>query len=315
MAISLGNHLTLTPQANQSSPYTETFDLADTTKAIVVNITIYDTSATDGVVSGITYGGDAMTNSSIVYEADCDGHLSTWYLNSPSVSSTVIDVAFGGIVTDLMGSITEITGGFVAEDSTPATSSSGNGSPSISWSTVAADTVVFGCTLTDQSAGNKITCDSTGSIYIQDVGGDTVAAAVVVASSAGSHSVSWSDSDNDEDWVAYGAAYKEGLAQVNDDLEAQWANLVNDDLEAQYDMFNLVNDDIEAQWDIANLVNDDLEAQWDIANVVNDDLDAQYDILNLVNDDLEVIYDIAAGAVAAVTTISAALKRKIRLGF
>ena len=291
MAISLGSHHTLTAQANANSPYEEAIDLGDSTTAIVACVTIYDTSDTDGVVSGIKFGGSAMTQSAISYEADSAGHLSIWYLNSPSVSSTVIDISFGGTVTDLMGSVTEIIGAEIEEDSTPATSSSGNGSPAISWTPSSTNVLVFGCALSDQSVGSKITCDSTGSIYVEDVGSDTVVAACAI----GSTIISWSDSDNDEDWTANGAAYKEStVSQVNKDLDVQYdmRELVNKDLDVQYDMRELIYDDLNVQYDILSSVNKDLDVQYDMRELVNKDLDIQYDMRELVNKDLDTQYDV-----------------------
>ena len=110
MALSIGNHHVLSPKANSTNPSTWTGnDLHDSTTAIVVCITIYDTSSGDGVVSAVSYGALSLTSSTVYYDSLCDGHCSIWYGNAPSVASAqTLTITHGGTVTDIAGSITEI---------------------------------------------------------------------------------------------------------------------------------------------------------------------------------------------------------------
>lgn len=207
MAIAVGNIRNFTPSANASSPQTIT-GYAPSGRTLVVVITIYDTSATDGVVSSVTHAGQNLTQGTLTYDATSDGHISIWYLLEAPTTYDDIVVTFGGTVTDFMGTAFSIRSDsplYVDSTGTPAT---GNGDPSITWSTNATDTIAIAGMLDDQSVGSKVTSDNT-ELYTQDVGSDTVGAAYAIRTSSGSQTLSWTDTDADEDYVVAGMAFAE----------------------------------------------------------------------------------------------------------
>lgn len=318
MTITVGTQTNSGNQANQPSPFTWQHSTDADTVAVAVVVTIYDTSSSDGVVSGITYDGKTLTLRLVEYDATCDGHLCIGERINADVASITngdVVVSFGGTVTDFVAEIINIetTGGSLEYDSVDA-KNVGNGSPmTTSWSTVetSEDCIAFGVGLNDQSKSGTIAITVGSDLYIMDVGSDNVFAGYnIYAGGTATATLTWTESDADEDFIVTGCAYVEAvaLAQVNKDLQAKWDinNLVNKDIEAQYDIDVLVNKDLEAKydifvlvnkdlqgvWDITELVYKDIQAVWDMEGAVSKDLEAQYDILNLINKDIEAQYDI-----------------------
>jgi hypothetical protein len=212
MALGWNNHHTLTPQANQSSPYQESFDLADVSTAIVVTITIYDTSSTDGVVSGITFAGDSMTEIFKYYDSVCDGHISAWLLNNPNTSgSQPLIVSFGGTVTDLMGSVSEVTGGSIEEDVSSSLVTGSSSPLYVGWTSTPSETHLgIGCMVTDQATVGRLSTPVPAlEIHITDLGSDCCGASRnTYVSGPGAKAFQWIDSDADEDWCGAAASLK-----------------------------------------------------------------------------------------------------------
>jgi hypothetical protein len=272
---------------------------------VVVVVTIYDTSSSDGVVSAVTFDGKPLTSRFVEYDATCDGHISVWEranADIQSITDGVVSVTFGGTVTDFEAEIINVESslGTFQYDSVDA-KNVGNGSPmTTSWSmsNSSAPAIGFGCGLNDQSKSGTIAITTGSSLYIDDVGADNVFAGYRIENGGVSTmTLEWTESDADEDFIVSGCAYVEvaGPSQVNKDLQAVWdiRNLVNKDLAAQFDIFNLVNKDLAAQYDIFNSVNKDLQGVWDIQELVNKDLQAVWDMEGVVSKDLQAVWDIA----------------------
>lgn len=217
ITVDTGNISVATPAANASSPQTFSHTCGANVDALVVKVTIYDTSSSDGVVSGVKYNGVSFDSpaATLYYDPLCDGHCSVWLLPNPIIGdSYTVEVSFGGVVTDFEAAATgiESTVGTFAKDSngTPATGTSGD--LSITWNTIAINTIVFSCSLDDQTDAGKVHPQST-QIYNVDVG-DVVSAQYEIRTSSGSQTQTIVDDDGDEDWVIVGAAFKEVLAPV-----------------------------------------------------------------------------------------------------
>lgn len=182
-------------------------------ESAIVVVTVYDTSSTDGLITALditeSYNGTAhaLTKVDEYYDGTCDGHVSIWYTNDTKYytpGTQYLRATFGGTCTDIMAAVmfldTEI------EVDATATEATGNGSPSITWSTVDPDTICVAASISDQSVTTNITCNDT-SIYSEDLGSDSGLAAYAIRDSTGSQTIDWTDTDNDEDWVAVGASF------------------------------------------------------------------------------------------------------------
>ena len=212
ITVDTGNITIATPQVNAGSPQSFDHTCGANVDGLVVVVTIYDTSGTDGVVSGVKYNGISFDSpaATLYYDALCDGHVSVWLLPSPITGDSYpVEVSFGGVVTDFEAAAIgiESTIGTFAKDSngTPATGTSGD--LTITWSTVATDTICFAAALDDQTDDAKVHPQET-EIYTVDVG-DVVSAEYAIRSSSGSQTMTIVDDDGDEDWVIVGAAFKE----------------------------------------------------------------------------------------------------------
>jgi hypothetical protein len=220
ITVDTGNITVATPQANVGSPQTFAHTCAADVDGLVVVITIYDTSSSDGVVSGVKYNNVSFDSpaATIYYDSLCDGHVSVWLLPNPDTGDSYdVEVTFGGTVSDFEAAAVGIKSsiGTFDKDSngTPATGTTGN--LTITWDTVAEDTIAFSASLDDQADAAKVHPQET-QIYNVDVG-DVVSAQYAIRSSSGSQTMTVVDDDGDEDWVIVGAAFYEilGTPQVN----------------------------------------------------------------------------------------------------
>jgi hypothetical protein len=218
ITVDTANITVATPQTNESSPSTFSHTCGANVDALVVVVTIYDTSDTDGVVSGVKYNNVSFDTpaATIYYDALCDGHCSIWLLPSPITGdSYTVEVSFGGTVTDFEAAAIGIEGtvGTFAKDSngTPNTGTTGN--LTIAWDTVETNTIVFSCSLDDQGTAGKVHPQST-EIYNVDVT-DIVSAQYEIRTQSGSQTQTIVDDDGDEDWVIVGAAFKEVAGTPN----------------------------------------------------------------------------------------------------
>ncbi|MHC4240461.1 MAG: hypothetical protein ACYSUC_12055, partial [Planctomycetota bacterium] len=206
--------------ANATSPQTWSHTTGANVDMIVVCVTIFDISATDGVVSAVTFDGKSLTSSFVEYDVTCDGHVSVWYRANSDIANVTggtVSVAFGGTVTDFEASAIGVQGtlGSFDEDST-GTKATGNGAPSVAWTTTNTNTIVFDAALSDQKDPKLSADGSQVEIHNTDLVADHGLASYLISSST-SVTMSWTDIDNDEDWVTNGAAYYETLdtPQIN----------------------------------------------------------------------------------------------------
>lgn len=198
------------PVASPTSLYYWTHKCGLDVDMLVVVITIYDTDPDDGVVSQVTYLGDDFTEATQYFDATADAHVSVWYLLDPTLDTiSNIMVYFGGTVTDFEGSSVGVEGtlGSFELDST-GTPATGNGSPSISWTTTNSNTVVFDAAISDNKDPKLSADGSQVEIHNSDFGSDQGLSSYLLSSST-SVTMSWTDLDDDEDWCIVGAAFNE----------------------------------------------------------------------------------------------------------
>src|SRR3972149_4823120 len=69
------------------------------TKALVVVVMGVDSSATDAVVSGVTFGGVALTSARARYKPNGE-FFHIWYLRNPTIAVGAVAVTLGGSCTD-----------------------------------------------------------------------------------------------------------------------------------------------------------------------------------------------------------------------
>lgn len=226
MTLSVLGTQTGTAKTNDNThqiPYTgaSSINAPNGTLAIVLVTVTYDTSPTDSALSfaNCYWGGTSLslTKSDEYYDSACGGNVSIWYMNKPTnfafEDATLVSWGTGGTCTDLMGALIFV--GCKIEEDVIATEATGNGSPSITWSTSAITALAVAGSLSDQSVGGNLSCNDT-SIFIEDVGSDTALACYALRTSSGSQTLDWTDTDNDEDWVAVGVSYKEyGTIEVS----------------------------------------------------------------------------------------------------
>jgi hypothetical protein len=219
-AVSVSYTFTATPGTNTSVLSMTTMEPNGDEKSIVCVVSIFDTSSSDGVISSLKIqdnnapggtGDYEFTKADEYYDSTCDGHVSIWYINESDVPTEPLDSWFYSVVITTTGTVSDIMAGLIYLDkeisldatATPATN---NGSPTITWSTSDPDTIAVSAALSDQSVGARITCNDT-SLFIEDVGGDTALGCYAIRTSSESQTLDWTDSDNDEDWVAVGASF------------------------------------------------------------------------------------------------------------
>src|SRR3989304_1902300 len=70
------------------------------TKALVVVVMGVDSSATDSVVSGVTFGGTALTSARARYKPN-GAFFHFWYLKNPAIAVGAVAVTMGGSCTDV----------------------------------------------------------------------------------------------------------------------------------------------------------------------------------------------------------------------
>jgi hypothetical protein len=214
MTITFGTSTDFTPTANATSPQTQEITIAAGVELLIVVVTIYDISATDGVVSGVTWNGAALASSFVSYDATSDGHISVWWKALPAAATANVSVAFGGVVTDFMASAVQVQGtvGSFAED-VVGTVNISNGSPTCAVTPVASATFAISAMLDDQAIGTKVNDDGNSTeIYKTDVGNDTVGASYDILASTAEKTFLWIDDDADEDFIMRAVTFKEVVA-------------------------------------------------------------------------------------------------------
>ncbi len=216
MTLTKGTETQFDHNANAGSPQAQEVIVPSGVEALIVIVTIWDTSSSDGVVSGVTFNGSEVFSEEILaFDSGTGAHLSIWLLLAPTATTADVSVAFGGTVSDFKATVVEVqsTVGTVAVDSTGALNT-GNGDPTISWTTIDADTITFAAALDDQQVGSRVTVVTGNDLYIVDIGADTVMASYLIHTSAGSKTHDWDDSDQDEDFAVIGLALFESLGST-----------------------------------------------------------------------------------------------------
>jgi hypothetical protein len=210
IAVDIPNITIATPETNASSPQQFSHECSTDVKLLVVTVTIYDTSSSDGVVSGVTYNGDPLDDAALYYDSLCDGHVSIWWMALPDTgSSYTVEVTFGGQVTDFEAAAVGVEGalGSFALDASGGENTGTTGDLFVTWDAVAEDSISFAAALDDQTDAGKVTPAET-EIYTVDVG-DVVSAEYAIRSASGSQTMTIADADGDEDWVIVGAGFYE----------------------------------------------------------------------------------------------------------
>lgn len=99
MALTIG-----TPTSSGNKAASSGFSFNNTpdanTKALVVVVTGVDSSATDSVVSGITFGGVALESARARYKPN-GAFFHIWYLKNPTIALGSVAVTMGGACTDV----------------------------------------------------------------------------------------------------------------------------------------------------------------------------------------------------------------------
>jgi hypothetical protein len=317
ITVDTGNLTTNQSSANQASPWSFNHTCGANVDYLVVGIIIFDSSDTEGAVSGVKYNSIDMTelHSRNQIGAVIDCSLWLFGLEDPGTGNSYsVSVTMGGKCTDIAGFAIGIEGtvGTYEVDATPAYNLIENADgPYVTFTPGVSDTIALFVGGSNQGTASKLTVKSgQTSLCDIDAGNDWMLGSYVIYSSGGSKTVGWDDADADEDNLGLCITLKEAAdaSQVNKDIQLLWdiaelVNkdtqllwdinvLVNKDTQLLWDIFNLVNKDTQLLWDIANLVNKDIQLLWDMEGSVNKDIQLLYDILNLVNKDTQLVWDI-----------------------
>src|SRR3972149_9296675 len=93
-----------TPTSSGNQTGTSGFSFNNTpdanTKALVVVVMGVDSSATDAVVSGVTFGGVALESARARYKPNGE-FFHIWYLKNPTIAVGSVAVTLGGTCTDV----------------------------------------------------------------------------------------------------------------------------------------------------------------------------------------------------------------------
>jgi len=181
-------------------------------RILIVNVGARGASSTNIAISGITYGGVALTKAtSGFYNGGSDAANASaeqWYLVAPAVGTGSISITYTGTVSH--SAATSISA-FNVNQTSPL-NVSGNGNGTASNPSVAVTTTVNNCFVVD-SVYDKYGLDLTigaGQTLIESQlgvngGGDRYASSYERKGVAGSVTMSWSG--NNEDWASAVGAY------------------------------------------------------------------------------------------------------------
>jgi len=219
MTISVGTITGFTPGGNANSPQSQALTLGSGIEMLVVTTSFYDTSSTDGIISGITWNTtENFLEGTMHYDATCGGHVSIWYLLDPSPATSNVIISYGGTLTDFTAQIIEVNGtvGTFEVDvvATPTAGIGGLNEPYTGDMVTSAASIMFGSFLDDETVGSQLSLTSLNStsIYIFDAGSDTVGSAYREETVSGTYAITWENSAQDQDWTAVGIAFKEATA-------------------------------------------------------------------------------------------------------
>jgi len=163
---------------------------------LVVLVGVVDSTLGDRTISGVTYNGDALTNTGVTSDDATEGfRTEIWYRINPDTGGAYdVVVTAGGKCTDLAGMSSSVTGSHTTDPIGSSGIAVATGANPAKTVTDCLDTSwLMGIVVTDQSDYTSITPLVT-EIGEQDVGADVVNAQRKTCT-AGSVQIAWSDAD------------------------------------------------------------------------------------------------------------------------
>lgn len=203
MAIALGNSSTHT---DSGAGDTTSFDSgAGSNRILVVGFSNYDSTAADRQVSGVTYGGQALTKvtNSVGDNGTSNGRAELWYLINPPTGSNNLIVTFAG-ANDVINSdyfYAVFTG---VDQSTPINTSGNHTTTGGTQDRITLTTTVADCMLIDVNNGDAggQTLGS-GQTSLMDLSGSTGRGSYKLATTTGAYNMDMNTGSNDN--YAHGA--------------------------------------------------------------------------------------------------------------
>lgn len=186
-------------------------------RILVVVVSSDDT--TGDKVTGLTYDGVALTQEIEADASNNDAYVSIWYLLNPATGSNQLRCATDGDIADVLFSYAVFDG---VDQSSPIDASNTNqvneGSPTVSLTTTVDDAWVIGGFVSEQGIAGRMSINggATANPTTEDFGSDQGGSGLFAAGTAGSKTLSWTDSDDDEDAILAVVALKPsaGLATL-----------------------------------------------------------------------------------------------------
>ncbi len=162
--------------------------------------------------TNVTIGGSSITSDASIANVSLDLVSEIWYKTAPPTGTQVIAVTLSASCSDVLATAVSVTGAdqtdlkdvsATAQDTTSTTN------PSITLTTTA-NTYLYDMMASTQSVSSKLTPDSPQVLIgIFDFGADTGGSSRKDGGSAGTKTMSWTDTDADESWVIAAFAMKE----------------------------------------------------------------------------------------------------------
>ena len=217
--ISVGNTANSGVLAAASST---TFSLNNNKQDVVVLVAIRDAATT--ATATVTYNGEAMTEDKMQFFDDPDGanDLRAYVFRKTGAATGANDVVvtFSSSV-DHAGVWAVAVDGLDSSGQPDATNGDGKNNsagldPSITLTTIDANTIIFGVVYSKHDAGGGSFTAASGSTSVGQLnvngGGDRAMANYKIVSSPGSNTISWTGNGAYDDWVYAAAAYKQAAA-------------------------------------------------------------------------------------------------------
>lgn len=180
---------------------------------LVVSLAMRDGKVDDRNVGSVTYNGTALTKAVDLDDAGNLYNVEIWYLVNPDTGSAYDIVASnvsGEACTIFTVGAVSLTGVDQTTGLDASNSDTGTGSPTVDVTTIADDCYLVDSMYTLQHSGGKVSVGAN-QVEIQktDTGNTTCGASYEAGGSAGAHTMSWVDIDNDEHWLICAASFKE----------------------------------------------------------------------------------------------------------
>jgi hypothetical protein len=192
MAITLGTGYNSGNDAN-STGVTFSATMAANTKCIVVVVTGYDSSATDSVVSSVTFNGDSLSQiAGGRYRVGSD-FQDIWYLPLPDIATGNVVVTMAGTCTDLQATaigLIDSTATLITYDNYDTGTGSGSASAVVSAAKTGSVAVGGGVAVGGTAGSLSITAGTEISGSEVDMGSQT-ASCGTASESGGSATITW----------------------------------------------------------------------------------------------------------------------------